>query len=162
MRHNQFCDLVCDRAPKRFCADSKLKGRTPAGFDRTHTFRSQSGVEHVHFCDLACNRVTKRARADSHDAHLLGSTAVATSHRRVAWGTFTFAALSAIASRSVFAQTHMTHACVVRPLSNLQIAKQRGARLLLSPCLRSQSAFFQTHMARACSAQPLPDLQIAE
>jgi hypothetical protein len=152
--HVYFCDLVGDRFPKHFFADShharllgstgaKLSNRrqafgtftfvtffcsiasqsTPAWFDRCQACKSQSSRGHVYFCDLVCDRVPKRFCADSHDARLLGWTAAKPSIRRVASRTFTFVTLFAIAPQSVVAQTHMTHACLIRPQPSLQIAE---------------------------------------
>ncbi len=58
--------------------------------------------------------------------------------------------LFAIASQSIAAQAHMPH--LVRPLSNLQIAEWRGARLLLRPCVTSRPKAFSRRITQRTHA----------
>ncbi len=106
--------------PKAF--GRRLTLRTLAWLDSFETFELQSSIVHVHFCELVGDRFPKHFFADSHHARLLGLTAAKPVNRKVAGGTFTSATLFATASQSVFAQTHMTLACLIRP-PNLQFAE---------------------------------------
>ncbi len=126
----------------------RLTLRAPAVFARCQTFKSQSSMGPDYWCDLVRDRAPKRFCADSHDARLLGSTAAKPSNRRPAWGTFTCVILSAIASQSVFAQTHMTLACLARP--NQRVAWGTFIVVTLS-AMTSQGPLAQTHMTHACS-----------